>query len=122
MSFARGKYSRTNYRLTGGKEDTGELGSIIIAFRVTTEHDSATGNVVTFSTGGYGRAAWAIALLASEWSMTLTPPVDRVNAHCSAAADSSLVYMSVAIADRSAGSLAVTVSLPWNVLALIASR
>ena len=122
MSFARGKYSRTNYRLTGGKEDTGELGSIVVQMRLTIQHGSATGDVVTFSMEGFGRAFGAIALLASEVTMTLTPPVDPIKAHCSAASDSSLVYMSVNIQDRSMGSLANTLSFPWTILALIASR
>ena len=117
MAFARGRYLRTNYRLTGGKGDVGELGSILVGIRITIQHDSATGDVVTFSMEGYGVPSWVLVMPASAFTFTF---MSRIRS--SLTAGGSLVYLSVDAASGSMGSMAATLSQPYNILALIASR
>ena len=90
----------------------GPFESIIVKLRQTAQVCSATGNVVTFSTG-YGTPLLAWAAVATHMD---TYP-DHIN--CSIAA--SLIYASL-LHSLSFGSLAATLSIPFNLFFVIASR
>mgnify|MGYP001585154365 CR=1 FL=1 len=92
------------------------IASQLVQFRVTIQHDSATGNVVTFSLNGYGAPAFIQARYASN------PIITFADLNTSVTANSSLVYMTLKGITASAGSLANTISQPYTMLALIASR
>lgn len=106
---------KTNYKVRAQDvlvDGDGPLVSILVKIRQTAQVDSQTGNVITFSTG-YGKPGMVFMQLASNlntlpygWNVSIA---------------GSLVYVSL-LGSASFGSLAATLSIPFNLLCLIASR
>ncbi len=113
----------TNYRVSGIQIYSGVMESLaldsqimesLLRFeRVSIQIDSATGNIVTHSTGGYGKPQWYVLILRSV--------IDTYPQGYKTSFVGSLVYISL-LGTASFGSLAATITLPFDILFLIASR
>ena len=114
-------YLRTNWKLTSANlpksgAEVNILESMLVQIRQTAQLASAGAYYPTFSMAGYGRPGLAIVQLASDHQTFF-----QIRASVAAAA--SVVYVTL-LAGSSVClvSLAATVSYPFFVMALIASR
>lgn len=120
MSNPQGARLRTNYRINSSAQIAdglliNQVASQIVRLRQTWQHDSATGDIVTFSMDGYGRPLWVQVKPLGDYRAT------AFQVNCNVSVSLSTVVASI-LGTMSMGSLAVTVSYIWEVLALIASR
>jgi len=112
----------TNYRTRDIAPEA--LGSYNVRLRQSWQHDSATGNIISFSMDGFGRPTYVLVKIAGEdHRMTFF----QINVSISASQSvcyASIMPCSLSTANSllSMGSLAATLTLPYEIFALIASR
>ena len=128
-----GRYLRTNYRLTGKEPDVEALQSILVNLRQTIELASDTGDCWTASLEGFGAPSWVRVFLASNHEPTIIQ-IYHVSVDYSTCGSIFYVSMhgrsyhiSASLGDSvwesiTFGSLAATISYPFRIVALIASR
>jgi len=120
-----GRHLRTNYRLTGGKIDYGALDSMLVQLRESYQMESDNDGIFTFSMKGYGIPLWVnvkpmIATMEEVW-MAFSVSIDGANS-------GSIVYVSIGALSAGvslgfgAASLPDTITIPFQITALIASR
>lgn len=111
---------RTNWQLGATDLQIAFMQSQLVRLRQSWQHDSLTGDQINFSCDGYGRPAAVFVRYASIAntifqiivSISVTGSIFRASVQT---ASGDLALMSL-------GSLAVTVTLPYEILALIGSR
>lgn len=113
-------YLRTNYRLTGGKQDFPGLQSVFVKIRQTAQLNSNFAGAFTLSMAGFGNPAWAKVYPVSHYPTH----VFIINQSVSG----SMINVSMelqslgAVFSAPTSGLTTTASFVFEILALIASR
>jgi len=113
---------KTNYRERDIAFES--LQSIMVKLTQSWQHDSATGNIFSFSMEGYGRPAWVIVQPYEDHRGTfihINVSVSTTGSMCVASVmGASLVQTGTQ--GMSFGSIAATITIRYKVIGLIASR